>query len=152
MSTAIHRMVESANRGDNKYVIGRMESGWVVIGETQILPGYCLLLPDPVVPHLNALQGKQRLRFLNDMSLIGDAVLKVTGALRINYEMLGNLEPALHAHIIPRYANEDVLLKFKPIWFYDWEKAQKFNPLEHGDIFLDIKKELKLEKTHATNY
>ncbi len=152
MPTAIHRMLESAKKGDNKHVIGRMESGWVVIGETQIVPGYCLLLPDPVVPHLNALQGKQRLRFLNDMCLIGDAVLNVTKALRIKYEMLGNLEPALHAHIFPRFADEDVLLKYKPIWFYDWDKAHKFNLAEHGDIFLKIKNELKLENTNATFY
>ena len=40
------------------------------------------------------------------MATIGDALLEVTGAFRINYEILGNLEPALHAHIIPRYLNE----------------------------------------------
>ena len=35
--------------------IARLPSGWVIMGERQVLPGYCLLLPDPVVPHLNAL-------------------------------------------------------------------------------------------------
>ena len=31
-----------------------MPSGWAVLGDTQILPGYSLLLPDLVVPDLNA--------------------------------------------------------------------------------------------------
>jgi hypothetical protein len=29
-----------------------MESGWAVFGDVQVLNGYCLLLPDPVVPTL----------------------------------------------------------------------------------------------------
>jgi hypothetical protein len=35
----------------------------VVIAERQLLPGYCLLLPDPVVPDLNALAGALRSTF-----------------------------------------------------------------------------------------
>ena len=42
-----------------------------------------------------------RKTFFYEMSLVGDALLSVTDAVRINYEMLGNLEPALHAHIFP---------------------------------------------------
>jgi hypothetical protein len=32
------------------------------------------------------------------MTILGDALLEVTGAYRFNYEILGNLEPAMHAH------------------------------------------------------
>jgi hypothetical protein len=37
-------------------MVVKMSSGWVVMGERQVFAGYCLLLPDPVVPHLNALE------------------------------------------------------------------------------------------------
>ena len=77
-----------------------------MLGERQVLPGYCLLLPDPVVPTLNALQGAERAAFLADMAALGDAVLAVTHAVRINYAIFGNLDPALHAHVIPRYHDE----------------------------------------------
>ena len=40
--------------------------------------GYCLLLPDPVVPHLNALEAQAREAFLRDMARCGDALLIVT--------------------------------------------------------------------------
>jgi diadenosine tetraphosphate (Ap4A) HIT family hydrolase len=83
-----------------------MPSGWAVIGDVQVLPGYCLLLPDPVVPSLNDLSAAERVSYLHDMVRLGDAMLKVTGASRINYEILGNSEPELHAHLFPRYANE----------------------------------------------
>jgi len=29
-------------------MISRLPSGWAVMGERQVFPGYCLLLPDPV--------------------------------------------------------------------------------------------------------
>jgi hypothetical protein len=95
MPTAIHRQVEAARRGELERVIARMLSGWAVLGDPQITSGYCLLLPDPVVSDLNALVGDARQQFLDDMAAVGDAVLEATGADRINYEILGNVEPAL---------------------------------------------------------
>lgn len=139
MSTLIHRRVDEARRGGNPRVIARMGSGWAVMGDAQFLRGYSLLLPDPVVPHLNALEGAARTRFLDDMAALGDAVLKVTGAVRINYEMLGNLEPALHAHVFPRFADEPAELRTKPVWFYDWDKAPKFDPVEYREILEAIR-------------
>ena len=129
--TAIHRFVEQARRGELARVLARMVSGWAVLGDPQILPGYCLLLPDPVVPDLNALPGPQRQQFLDDMARLGDAVLAVTGAERVNYEILGNVEPALHAHVIPRYADEPEASRTKPVWLHDWNAAPAFDPAAH---------------------
>jgi len=121
--TAIHQQVDAARRGELTRVIKKMKSGWAVLGDPQITRGYCLLLPDPVVPHLNALIDEEREQFLRDMTLLGDVVLAVTGADRINYEILGNVEPALHAHVIPRHASEDPDLRKKPVWLHDWSAA-----------------------------
>jgi diadenosine tetraphosphate (Ap4A) HIT family hydrolase len=121
--TAIHRQVEAAERGELARVIARMPSGWAVLGDPQITRGYCLLLPDPVVPDLNALSGDRRRQFLDDMAALGDAVLAVTGAERINYEILGNLEPALHAHVIPRHSTEEPHLRRQAVWLHDWAVA-----------------------------
>ena len=104
-----------------------MPSGWAVLGDPQILPGYCLLYPDPVVPHLNALSDSARLQFLLDMAVLGDAVLAVTGAERINYEILGNVEPALHAHVIPRYGWESADRRREPVWLHDWTTAPGYD-------------------------
>jgi diadenosine tetraphosphate (Ap4A) HIT family hydrolase len=100
-----------------------MLSGWAVLGDPQITRGYCLLLPDPVVPDLNALTGDARRQFLDDMAALGDAVLAATDAERINYEILGNVEPALHAHVIPRYTAEDPERRRTPVWLHDWKTA-----------------------------
>jgi diadenosine tetraphosphate (Ap4A) HIT family hydrolase len=119
--------VELARRGANDTVICRLPSGWAVLGDVQFLPGYCLLLADPVVPSLNHLDGARRAAFLADMARLGDAVLQVTSAERINYEILGNSEPELHAHVFPRYAAEPPELRRMPAWFYDWDAAPRYD-------------------------
>jgi diadenosine tetraphosphate (Ap4A) HIT family hydrolase len=106
MANLIEERVKMAREGANPYVITRMASGWLVIGDHQVLPGYCLLLGDPVVESLNGLDEESRIRYSLDMIRIGDALITVTGAFRINYLTLGNLEPALHTHIVPRYLSE----------------------------------------------
>ena len=142
--TLIHQRVAEANAGENPKVIARMKSGWAVLGDAQFLPGYCLLLPDPVVAHLNDFDGETRRQFLDDMAALGDAVLAVTGALRINYEMLGNLEPALHAHVFPRYDDEAEELKTKPVWLYPqtaWEESA-FDEERDREVMEAIKAQL----------
>jgi diadenosine tetraphosphate (Ap4A) HIT family hydrolase len=142
MSTLIHRRVDEARAGTNPRVIARLASGWAVFGDVQFLRGYCLLLPDPVVPHLNALTREARRSFLDDMARLGDAVLAVTKAIRINYEMLGNVEPALHAHVFPRFEDEPEALRTKPVWFYDWKAAPEFDARRDRPLMDAIAREL----------
>lgn len=145
MSTLIHHRVELARQGQNPTVLARLESGWAVIGDVQVLNGYCLLLSDPVVPTLNDLPLRERELFLRDMSLLGDAILDATGATRINYEILGNSEHALHAHVIPRYAAEPDQFRTGPAWFYDFAKAPRFDPQNPTYALLKTKIEAALQ-------
>jgi diadenosine tetraphosphate (Ap4A) HIT family hydrolase len=131
--TAIHRLVEAARAGDPS-VIARLPSGWAVMGQRQVLRGYCLLLPDPVVPDLNALDSAMRDRFMCDFARLGQAVKEATGAIRINYAIFGNLEPALHAHVHPRFADEPAEFSTQNPWAYDWSQAPMFSPELHGAL------------------
>jgi len=126
----IHDRVEAARSGMNPAVICQMASGWVVLSDLQYLRGYSILLPDPVVDSLNALGPEGRSGYLGDMALVGDALLEVTGAFRINYAVLGNSDPALHAHIIPRYLSEPDELRRGLPWSYSQEAmhAVPFEP------------------------
>jgi diadenosine tetraphosphate (Ap4A) HIT family hydrolase len=126
--TAIHRRVAACRAGTDRTCIARMQSGWAVLGDPQVLRGYCLLLPDPVVPHLNDTAPVAQQAFLADMARLGDAVFRATGAARINYAIFGNLEPALHAHVFPRYADEPPRLVTGNPWGYDWTAAPRFDP------------------------
>jgi diadenosine tetraphosphate (Ap4A) HIT family hydrolase len=136
MTTLIHERVALARRGQNPTLIGRMASGWAVLGDAQFPRGYSLLLPDPVVGSINALEGAARAQFLADMAAIGDALLALTGAYRINYELQGNSDQALHAHIFARYPSEDEERRRGPVWMYPavLRNAQAFDPNVHGPL------------------
>ena len=129
MTTIIHQRVAAARAGTNPTVVCRVPSGWVVLADMQYLRGYCILLADPVVESLNDLNQDQRAQYLGDMTRVGDALLEVTGAYRINYGVLGNSDPALHAHIIPRYASEPDEYRRDLPWSYPNEvmNATQFN-------------------------
>jgi diadenosine tetraphosphate (Ap4A) HIT family hydrolase len=134
MSTAIHRRVAACRAGADPTCIARLPTGWAVMGDPQVLPGYCLLLPDPVVPHLNVLAPAAQAAFLADVARLGQAVLEATGALRVNYALFGNLEPALHAHVVPRYADEPEALRTAHPWGYDWSAAPRFDAAADGAL------------------
>ncbi len=140
--TAIHHLVVAAREGREPRVAARLTSGWVLFGERQFVRGYVLLVPDPVVPSLNALGAQERSQYLVDMARLGDALLKVTHALRINYAILGNVEPALHAHVIPRYADEPEAQRTAHPWTYDWASAPLFDRSEQATLGEALRREL----------
>lgn len=115
---SVSKQVEAARAGLEPALICQVPSGWVVLCGMQYLPGYCILLPDPVVPSLNDLTQQQRASYLCDMSVVGDALLEVTGAYRINYAIMGNSDQVLHSHIVPRYLTEPDQFRMNTPWSY----------------------------------
>ena len=150
MPTAIHARVRAAHAGESRSVVCRMPSGWTVMGDSQLLRGYCLLLSDPVVPDLNALSGSERAQFLSDMAILGDAILEVTGAVRCNYEILGNQDPALHAHIFPRFDTEPAEFRTLPPMFYPAEQrsAVPFDATRDRDLMQKIAEAISRRMTN----
>src|SRR5579859_1159170 len=113
-----------------------MKSGYAVMGDTQFLPGYCVLLAVPQVTHLTDLALAQRRDFLLDMSLLGEAIERVYRPRRTNYEILGNTDAYLHAHVWARYDWEPMEYIGGPVWRYPRETRfapdKAFSREEHG--------------------
>lgn len=139
----IQARVAQARAGENPYVIARLASGWLAIGDRQPLPGYCVLLADPVVESLNTLNEADRARYCLDMVRVGDALLAVTGACRVNYETWCNLAPSLHTHITPRYAWEPgwrrrmIPTRAYPRWL-----SRRFDPRRDGPFMQRMREAL----------
>lgn len=142
--TLIHKRVALARNRKNPTVIGRVRSGWIVLGDDQRLQGYSLLLSDPVQETLNDLEEKERKQFLWDMSALGDTLLKVLNPYTINYSILGNHERALHAHVHPRYETEDNDKRQTSPFVYHFMKVAE-NPFQYErdeDLMKKIRAEL----------
>lgn len=128
MPTGIHKKIRLCEAGELPSAILKLKSGWLVAGDVQTLQGYCVLVAAPVARDLNALNETQRIQYSLDMAAAGDALLAVRGAYRINYETWGNLDPALHTHIVPRFQNEpDTQRVLPPRQAYDWPNARPFD-------------------------
>ena len=128
--------IETARNGTNPAVICSAPSGWVFLANMQYLRGYCILQADPIVESLNSLAQEEREQYLRDMAVIGDALLEVTNAYRINYATLGNTEPILHTHIVPRYLDEPEEFRANGPWSY---------PLEYqASIIFDLERDREL--------
>jgi diadenosine tetraphosphate (Ap4A) HIT family hydrolase len=111
----------------------------------QYLRGYCILLADPIVPSLNDLNRVKRADYLCDMALVGDALLEVTAAYRINYAVAGNSDPYLHAHIIPRYRAEPESYRTQHPWSYPDSTmlATMFDIERDQDLICQIKQSIQ---------
>lgn len=143
MENLISHRVKLANLGTNEFVIAKLESGWLVIGDVQPLVGYCVFLADPVVSSINDLNKLDRISYSLDVLRSGDALLDATGAERINYETLGNSEPALHTHLIPRYHDEPAEKRRMPAFMeYSWADAPKFDKKRDADLVRRIRQAL----------
>ncbi|MFB7718074.1 HIT domain-containing protein [Nocardia sp. NPDC056100] len=127
--------IGAARQGTNPNVLGRMRTGWAVIGNTQHLPGYCLLLHDGTADQLTELSRPDRVAFMHDLVLLGEAVEKACRAAdpafwRINYEVLGNFWPHLHGHIHPRYQWEPEHRRTAPVSLYGPERETPEHALD----------------------
>jgi len=96
-----------------------------------------------VVPHLNALEAGARAQFMFDMALVGDVLLIITAAARINYAIYGNVDPALHAHIFPRDSAEPENTRTAQPWALDWNAAPLYSDALHGDFKRRVGMELR---------
>ena len=119
-------------------LIKELKGGYAVFGDVQFLPGYCVLLPKKEVNSLNVLTLEEREQFLSDMSVLGDAIIQSCTPIRVNYDILGNTDNFLHAHVFPRYEWESEERKRVPVWLYDssnWHnKETSYNPIKHDEI------------------
>jgi diadenosine tetraphosphate (Ap4A) HIT family hydrolase len=143
--------VGAARRGENPMVLARMRSGFAVIGDTQHLPGYCLLLSGVAgADHLSDLELPARTEFLLDLSLLGEAVqiaCRPDGLRRVNYEVLGNSQPWLHGHVHPRYEWEPPERRGWPVWCYPAAEREApehaYDERRHGPLRARIARALE---------
>ena len=89
--------IEMIKNGSNPYFVKELDTGYVVIGDNQHFYGYTLFLyKNHSKTELFQLKIPERNKFLEEMSVVAEAVSNAFGAEKINYELLGNGEAHLH--------------------------------------------------------
>ena len=136
----ISARIERIKAGNDPQAIGQMRTGWAILSNQQPagIAGCCMLLPEipaeliadsgclPTPVGLNDLPPAARSAFLTDMAQLGDIVTEATGCEQLNYLMLCNQVPVLHAHIVPRFSTEDPDKRLAdPFAAYDFGNARR---------------------------
>ena len=111
--------------GRNPYFVKELDTGYVVLGDHQHFEGYTLFLYKEHKTELSQLGRAEKLRFLEEMSLVAEAAAAAFHADKMNYELLGNGDAHLHWHLFPRRAGD--LENYGPdgkgpVWLYPREK------------------------------
>ena len=141
--------IEQVERGEHPGFIMETATGIAVLGDSQFFRGYSLLLCKTPATELHELPPDIKTRYLEEMSLLAQAVYNVTNCYKINYEMLGNQVHHLHFHIFPRYANEENILK--PVWLFQpqGEEAERYKLNVERDA--PLVEELRAELSRLLN-
>ena len=142
--------INMIREGKNPYFVKELETGYAVIGDNQHFYGYTLFLykHHESRTELFHLDMAERAKFMEEMSIVAEAVSRAFGAEKMNYELLGMGDAHLHWHLYPRrtgdiesYGNNGK----GPVWWYPMEKMYSEDSAIGGEKLEEMKSLLKNE-------
>ena len=87
---------------------------YVTLNRDQFFPGYTLLFTKAHATELFHLDREVRSALMEEVSRVAETLHAVFAPAKMNYELLGNMVPHIHWHIVPRFSSET--LWPRPIW------------------------------------
>ena len=144
----ICQRIDLIKKGENPYFVKELETGYLVIGDHQYFAGYSLFLAKEHVTELHHLEKETRIRFLEEMSLVQEAVAKAFAAEKMNVELLGNGDAHLHWHLFPRRRgdmNGHGLKGRGPVWWVPFEEMTAETCQANPDEIKQLVKRLSSE-------
>ena len=140
--------INMIREGINPYFVRELETGYVVMGDNQHFKGYTLFLCKEHKTELFQLDHSIKMKFLEEMSIVAEAVSKAFHAEKMNYELLGNGDTHLHWHLFPRkegdienYGNNGK----GPVWWYPMEKMYSDDNKPSLNELEEMKRKLNAE-------
>lgn len=127
----------------------RLRSDWIadlavstaIVARNQTFRGYTILVYNRGhATELFELTAGELTAFMEDLARIARAIYETYGPNKMNYELLGNLVPHLHWHVIPRRPEDPVDL-YHPVWGQDYEEVTLGDTAYH-EIALEIREHL----------
>lgn len=128
--------IELIKQGKNPHFVKELETGYVVIGDGQYFKGYTLFLAKEHVTELHQMGYETKIKFLEEMSIVQEAVAKAFQAEKMNIELLGNGDAHVHWHLFPRKAGDMKGYGHNgrgPVWWVPWEEmsSEEYQPKEN---------------------
>ena len=96
--------------------VAELSSCYVILGDQQFYRGYCVLLAKLHATELYLMPPDAARLLSDEMRLVAEAIAAVVKPWKMNYECLGNSEPHVHWHLLPRQETEADEMRRGPIW------------------------------------
>ena len=122
MACLVCERIEMIKSGTNPYFVSELETGYVVIGDHQHFRGYTLFLCKQHVTELHFLEQEFKMKYLEEMSLVAEAVYNTFKPDKLNYELLGNGDTHVHWHLFPRVEGDTP--QKGPVWWLPKEEMR----------------------------
>ena len=145
MACLICERISMIKKSVNPYFVCELETGYVVIGDHQHFYGYTLFLCKEHFTELHYLPKEIRLKHLEEMMLVYEAVYNAFEPEKMNCELLGNSDSHLHWHFFPRVSGDTP--QKGPVWWLPQEEmysdTKRPNAIELGKMKEKLKKEIE---------
>lgn len=124
----ICQRMEEIKKGKNPYYVCELETGYVVLGDHQRFRGYTLFLCKKHVSELHELPHAFKVKYLEEMALVAEAVYALYRPEKMNYELLGNGDSHVHWHLFPRVEGDTPVKG--PVWWLPKEEMwdERYRP------------------------
>jgi len=93
-------------RGEPLDMIATLPATWLTMPDRAPMIGYVCLVSRVHAVELHDLEEAEANAFTRDARDVSRALQAVTGAVKLNYAMHGNVLPHLHMHIFPRHRGD----------------------------------------------
>jgi diadenosine tetraphosphate (Ap4A) HIT family hydrolase len=107
-------MIDRIKAGAFPDFIAELKSCYVILGDQQLYRGYCVLFANLHATELYLMPEDAARLLFDEMRLVAEAIAAVVKPWKMNYECLGNSEPHVHWHLLPRYETDE--MRRGPIW------------------------------------
>ena len=129
--------------------LATFEHTTIILGDNQGCPGWCTLILNRHVDHLDELAIDTQAAIFAEAARVARAVRthfprsgEHAGPVRINYECLGNVASHVHWHIIPRHATDPTLRA--TVWGWSAEQLKgTMNQQERDSLTAALRQLLK---------
>ena len=96
--------IQSAQPADEFAIaVADLRLSQLYLSKNQFVRGYCTLVCAKHVREPYELTAEEQALFFGDMMHVGQALELAFNPVKMNFQLLGNEVPHLHAHLVPRY-------------------------------------------------
>jgi diadenosine tetraphosphate (Ap4A) HIT family hydrolase len=122
-------MIDRIKAGAFPDFLAELKSCYVILGDQQFYRGYCVLFAKLHATELYLMPADVARLLCDEMRVVAEAIAAVVKPWKMNYECLGNSEPHVHWHLLPRYETDE--MRHGPVWLRP--ESERKVPLEEDD-------------------